>query len=171
MNIFTYLPKISAPVICVFLFLTTVFVENLSAQNNALFVEVGGNSRRYALNYERTILRPGPVIITLRVGLGYSAEYLAVPIVGTVYFPLGTQKLFASIGSTPFVNDLGDDIKQDVFYDLMVGVGYRYTLPGGKIFIQGSVHPLVQFDPTTDSFFGDDPVGGFRFAGGAGIKF
>ena len=139
--------------------------------SNGIFLEYWGHSRDYSLNYERTIVRPGNTRLNIRVGVGYTEEFVSSPMAVVLYVPIKQQELWLSAGFTPYVRNLEDETTRDVLTNFVAGVGYRYTFPTTNWFIQASVHPILRFDPTTEYFWGEVQRGQVRPAIGAGLAF
>ncbi len=152
----------------------TIFEAN---PKNAIYLELGGNSILYGINYERGLSRLGKQIFATSLGYGFSSskigEFNEIVIPIEVKLINGIDKknhLEYGLGATYFYDsDRPDNVVNGVNVPQskhrvvnFVRIGYRYTSNQGFLFRIG-VTPLIsrKFKPVVNLWGGISL--GFRF--------
>ncbi|GAB2957291.1 hypothetical protein GCM10027048_24740 [Hymenobacter coalescens] len=115
-------------------------------RRHALYLELGGKSPFYSLNYERTLWQRPRAAYSLSLGLGVTGDELTVPLGVAVLTGSGTHHAEFSLGLTPGIRHYAAANTDKVGY-LVPGIGYRYQLPAGGLFWGIGFTPVVFIDP------------------------
>ena len=155
-------------------FLTTIlfaFIMNsLVAQNdpepfkrNTLFIELGGNSPFYSLNYDRIIVNKINWKLAARIGAMYlydNRSYLesirnknySIPLELSFLKGKNNHNLEIGIGATAFFKEYVETTRDNFLSLASFGrIGYRYQKNNGGIFFKVGFTPIIQFKKNMDS--------------------
>ena len=111
--------------------LVTFFSNTASSQDllqNAFFLEVGGISPQYSINYEKIFAQNKSVAIATRMGFSINRTFLAVPVGITLITVPGMHHVQVTVGVTPQIEDYNSLSIQgsDTYLYIDSGVGYRF---------------------------------------------
>jgi hypothetical protein len=160
--------------LCVALsFSTGAFAQNepkAFEARNALYLELGGSSGRYAVNFSRIIHQKGNLKLNASAGFAfwhYSVDLgpayqrtrwlPTIPLEFSAFWGRSNHHLELGIGfisglkTTPQIDPTSFEITEKMVYDVIlpIRIGYRYQKPGGGFFYRVGYTPF--FSP---------PVGG-----------
>jgi hypothetical protein len=188
----------------IFILFISVFAANMFAQEkndsismrfdkktkNTFFMEVGGNTMLYSLNYDRIIFQKKNMFISTRVGLSciplnanfsYLFPFETDFCIGKKnnHFEVGAGILYFHNHSYYLSRGIQNDfvpIYLNMDAVILTGrIGYRYQRPTGGFFFRASFVPMVQlFEKTRDDRYGtysENVIGGFSVLPWAGISF
>jgi hypothetical protein len=127
---------------------------------NMIYVEVGGHSVDYAVNYERIFNSGGKFQKSWRVGAGISGDAISLPFALQFVRSIGPRNsksphnLVLDVGPTIYVdqykgfsgNQSADE--SDTYVYLVGGFGYRYSDGNQKLFFQLALNPYFIMDIT-----------------------
>jgi hypothetical protein len=113
--------------------------------NNAVYVELGGNGYLYSINYERTFSNN----LIARGGIGLSAGNIALPFHFGKYFGNGSHHVEADLGLTYIHGKVNpensyDDLVARSQYFATAFLGYRYQNPEKKSIFRIGYTPLYK---------------------------
>jgi hypothetical protein len=146
--------------------------ETFTAKNG-VYLEVGGSSGRYAINYSKIFHQKGKLKLNASTGFsmwrdqlnGFNTMWLPViPLEVSALYGKSNHHLELGLGFTSYlgrtlvfdsdINELGDKVVFGAFIPLRVG--YRYQKPEGGFFFRVGYTPIINFPPRTGgnwSFF------------------
>ena len=155
---------------CLITILFATMVNSLVAQNysesfkrNTFFIEVGGNSPFYSLNYDRIIVKKINWKLAARIGAMYlydNGNYLesirnknfSMPLELSFLKGKNNHNLEIGIGATPFFKEYVETTRDNFFSLGSFGrIGYRYQKTNGGIFFKAGFTPLIRFKKDVDS--------------------
>ena len=144
-----------------FTFALVVFPSSAFSQDlltNAFFLEVGGISPQFSINYEKIFAQNRSLALATRMGFSITRTTVAAPVGISIITVPGSHHLQLTVGATPLVQDYNSFSIQgsDTFLYLDSGVGYRFQQRDFPFFGFVTVNPLLKLDPTVDSFFGNN---------------
>ncbi len=150
-------------------FLFLVFPGGACAQ--ALWLEGGGGTPTYALQYEQPLSSFGKrgLVCAGRVGVGIERTRIAVPISIHAWSSGRPHHLAFMAGATPQIRNL-DVQNTDTYLLLVAGVGYRYSHSKSRLMLSVMGHPLLITDPTPTQLIDRNPDFRFRLSIGIGLE-
>jgi hypothetical protein len=131
---------------------------------NGIYVEFGGSSGRYAVNYSKIFHQKGKLKLNASAGfsmwrngkLDSKASWLPViPIEVTALYGKSNHHLEMGFGFTSFLSTSLESVsgtfefRDIVVYDAFIPlrVGYRYQKPEGGFFFRVGYTPIIDFPP------------------------
>ena len=184
MILFTSHPNFSLQfrliLICFFLVLLTLPFQAFSqtetetfTAKNAVYLEVGGSSGRYAVNYSKIFHQKGKVKLNASVGfsmwhhkLNSKTTWLpAIPLEVTAFYGKSNHHLEMGFGFTSFLGTSLDlvsgtfEFRDKVVFGAFIPlrVGYRYQKPEGRFFFRVGYTPIIDFPPRTGGNWSFNP--------------
>ncbi|GAB3535195.1 hypothetical protein GCM10027443_23690 [Pontibacter brevis] len=145
-------------ILCLLLFLLPChvfaqeFTQNFKALN-AVYVEVGGNSDVYSINYDRVVYQRDRFKTAVRAGLGTNLFFLededsVYPVVPLEVMALvgNRQKHFE--GGLGYTRRFTDDpeLIQNMYF---ARLGFRYQVPRGGLLVRVAITPFIS--PNSES--------------------
>lgn len=118
---------------------------------------VGGYSRFWSLDLERTVWKGDAAALSLRMGAGYQAQAVYVPGRLQFYTTRSVHRLQASLGAT-VLYDRSKVQNPDTFLLLGAGLGYRFSPAELPFWLQVGYVQLLSTDPTATQLIDPDPV-------------
>lgn len=144
-----------------------------SAQHNdrAVWLEGGGGTPSYALQYEQYLASGGRNANGLywRAGLGLERARISVPLSIHWVSRGNPHHLAMMVGATPQIRDL-DLADSDTYLYLVSGIGYRYESTRHRWMLSVMGHPMLIMDPTPQRLIDTTPQTDFRLSVGVGIQ-
>lgn len=149
-----YKPK-ARYLLCLLLFLLPCqlfaqeFTQDFKALS-AIYVEVGGNSDAYSINYDRIIYQQERFKTAVRIGLGTNlfflddepAIYPVVPLEVTALVGNRRKHFEGGLGYTRRLTEDPDLIQSMYFARL----GFRYQVPRGGVLVRVAITPFISPD-------------------------
>jgi hypothetical protein len=117
-----------------------------AGRRNALYLELGGRSPYYSVNYERALGQRPRAVYLLSAGLGLTGDELSVPLGGAVLTGPGAHHAEFGLGLTPAVRHYRLPDTDKVLY-LTPLAGYRYQPPRGRWYLGAGLTPVLFIDP------------------------
>lgn len=147
-------PKALFP-LCLFLLLlpgrllAQEFTQNFRALN-AFYVEAGGNSDTYSINYDRVVYQQEMVKGAIRIGMGTNlffmeGEETVYPIVPVEALALVGRKRKHFEGGLGYTHRFTDnpELLQNMYF---ARLGFRYQVPKGGLLVRVAVTPFISPD-------------------------
>lgn len=141
--------------LCLFLFmlpgrlLAQEFTQNFKALN-AYYVELGGNSDTYSINYDRVVYQREIFKTALRIGMGTNLFFLeseetVYPIVPVEALLLVGRKMKHFEGGLGYTHRFTDDpdLLQSMYF---ARLGFRYQVPRGGLLVRVAITPFISPD-------------------------
>ena len=147
-----------------------VFLMGTEAHAQAVWVEGGGGTPSYALQYEHPLARAyqGEGLHG-RVGLGLERARISAPLSLHWVSAGNPHHLAVMAGATPQIRDL-DTNDSDIFLFLVSGLGYRYEGNRTPLMLSAMAHPLLIMDPSLGNLIDRSPAFAFRLSAGLGLR-
>ncbi|WP_373398403.1 hypothetical protein V8V91_01200 [Algoriphagus halophilus] len=147
--------------------------EKFTAKN-AIYLEVGGSSGRYAVNYSKIFHQIGKLSLNASAGFSIWRNQLndfktiwlpVIPLEATALYGKSNHHLEMGLGITSFLDrTLTIDSDTFEFNDKVVfgayiplRVGYRYQKPEGGFFFRVGYTPIIDFPPRTGGNWSFNP--------------
>jgi hypothetical protein len=141
---------------------------------NAVYLEVGGSSGRYAINYSKIFHQKGKLKLNASAGfsmwrnekLDSRTSWLPViPLELTALYGKSNHHLEMGFGFTSFLGTSLDlvsgsfEFREKVVLDAFIPlrVGYRYQKPEGGFFFRVGYTPIIDFPPRTGGNWSFNP--------------
>ncbi|WP_237143986.1 hypothetical protein [Pontibacter pamirensis] len=145
-------------ILCLLLFLLPCqlyaqeFTQNFRALS-AMYVEVGGNSDVYSINYDRIIYQREKFKTAVRAGLGTNLFFLeddagvypVVPLEVTAMVGNRRKHFEGGLGYTRRLTD-DPDLLQSMYF---ARLGFRYQVPRGGLLVRVAFTPFISPDPNS----------------------
>lgn len=139
-----------------------------------VYLEVGGSSGFYAINYSKIFHQKGKLKLSASAGFSmWRHEKLdsrttwlpTVPLEMTAFYGKSNHHLEMGIGFTPYLGTSLDLVSETIGYrDIVVidafiplRVGYRYQKPEGGFFFRLGYTPIIDFPPRTGGNWSFNP--------------
>ncbi|MEM6263873.1 MAG: hypothetical protein AAGI38_15270 [Bacteroidota bacterium] len=121
---------------------------------NSVFLEVGGYTRIYSVNYARQIAQVGNRAFFFRGGLGFDGTEVSIPLAGTFTMNFSGHHLLLGAGATMVRRRKTEwtIAGSDTYIYYTTEVGYRFRLPGKPWFLGASLYPKFKTDPEPGNF-------------------
>lgn len=144
----------------------------LNNYKRGIFLEAGGNSVGYSLNFEQKLVNNPAVGISGRIGFGATSVDLYVPAGIQLVLFRGMHHLVISPTATARMELIGpfDFERSDTFLHLNAGIGYRFQKRAVPVFAQAQFVPGFQLDPTATQVTETPPVFQPRIGAVIGLK-
>ncbi len=147
--------------------------ETFTAKN-AIYLEVGGSSGRYAINYSKIFHQKGKLKLNASAGfsmwrnekLDSRTSWLPViPLEVTAFYGKSNHHLEMGFGFTSFLGTSLDlvsgtfEFRDKVVFGAFIPlrVGYRYQKPEGGFFFRVGYSPIIDFPPRTGGNWSFNP--------------
>ncbi|WPR76406.1 hypothetical protein [Algoriphagus sp. NG3] len=141
---------------------------------NAVYLEVGGSSGRYAANYSKIFHQKGKLKLNASAGfsmwrnekLDSRTSWLpAIPLEVTAFYGKSNHHLEMGFGFTSFLgtslaidSETYETIDKVVFSAAIpLRIGYRYQKPEGGFFFRVGYTPIIDFPPRTGGNWSFNP--------------
>ncbi|MCB0838815.1 MAG: hypothetical protein KDE26_15015 [Bacteroidetes bacterium] len=140
----------------VLLFSSSLFSQQL--KTNAFFLELGGISPQYSINYEKIFAQNRSIALASRMGASFTRSTASIPVGISLITVPGIHHLQFTVGVTPFVDAYDSFTIQgsDTYLYLDSGLGYRFENSRIPFFGFVTANPLLKLDPTVDSLLGNN---------------
>jgi hypothetical protein len=139
--------------------------ETFTAKN-AIYLEVGGSSGRYAVNYSKIFHQKGNLKLNASAGFSMwrnekldsrSSWLPVIPLEVTAFYGKSNHHLEMGFGVTSFLGTSLDivsgtfEFRDKVVFNAFIPlrVGYRYQKPEGGFFFRVGYTPIIDFPPRT----------------------
>jgi hypothetical protein len=153
------------------IFLFALIFGTVSAQDvrtpikkNTIFLELGGNSPFYSLNYDRIVLEKPKLKLAARIGAMYvdnTNNFLSsiknhnysLPLELSFLKGRNNHNLEIGIGATPYFREYVEETRNDEFFIAPFGrIGYRYQKENGGVFFKAGFTPIIRFKKDWESY-------------------
>ncbi len=161
----------------VFLTLSQITFAQTEAETftakNAIFLELGGSSGRYAVNYSKIFHQKGKLKLNASAGFSMWRDRInskttwvpVIPLEVTALFGKSNHHLEMGFGFTSLLGKTFDlvpgtfEFREIVVYDAFIPlrVGYRYQKPEGGFFFRVGYTPIIDFPPRTGGNWSFNP--------------
>lgn len=147
--------------------------ETFTAKN-AVYLEVGGSSGRYAVNYSKIFHQKGKLKLSASAGFSMWRNQLndfktiwlpVIPLEVTAFYGKSNHHLELGFGFTSYLSrtldinsetfEFSDKVIFGAFIPLRVG--YRYQKPEGGFFFRVGYTPIIDFPPRTGGNWSFNP--------------
>jgi len=125
------------------------FTQDFKALN-AFYVEVGGNSDTYSVNYDRVVYQREMIKAAVRVGVGTNLFFLkgekeVYPIVPVEAVALIGRRRKHFEGGLGYTHRFTDDpeLLQHMYF---ARLGFRYQVPRGGLLVRVAITPFISPD-------------------------
>jgi hypothetical protein len=149
-----HFPKVSLT-LCLFFFLlpdrifAQEFTQNFRALS-AFYIEVGGNSDTYSINYDRVVYQQEKFKAAIRAGLGTNIFFLEgedevypiVPIEALLLVGNRRKHFEGGLGYTRRFTD-NPELLQSMYF---ARLGFRYQVPRGGLLVRVALTPFISPD-------------------------
>ena len=154
--------------LCFFLYVP----KTLYAQDSqSIFLELGGYTDNYSLNYTRAIHRWESVALEARIGLSILERYIGLPL-GIQLHPYKTiHQWNISLGMVPFQRNYQTPGQKDSFMDIVIGGGYRLQPTEESWYGMIMLYPFLRLDPAENNIWDLSPEAKFTFGISLGYNF
>nr|WP_245402716.1 hypothetical protein [Pontibacter sp. E15-1] len=126
------------------------FTQNFRALN-AFYIEAGGNSDTYAVNYDRVVYQQKKFKAAIRAGIGtnlffLSGEPAVYPVVPVEAMALLGNRRKHFEGGLGYTHRFTDDpeLLQHMYF---ARLGFRYQVPRGGLLVRVAVTPFISPNP------------------------
>ncbi|PRY16526.1 hypothetical protein CLV24_101372 [Pontibacter ummariensis] len=146
-----------------------LFAQGFSTEN-AVYLEVAGNSDTYSINYERILYQQGLLKAGLRAGIGTNlfileddtGVYPIVPVEAIAL--LGRERKHFEFG-LGYTRRFTDDV--DLLRNMYFGrIGFRYQKPEGGLLVRVALTPFISPESNTGRTPGTPLIPRFGFSVG-----
>lgn len=148
------------------LFLACFSLQTASTQtaHPSLFVEGGGVTHFYSLNYSKPFFESGKWAGYFRIGAGIWDNTLAIPLGVTLVGSKNAHHPEITLAFGAFSEGLQfwNREESDLMLDLVLGLAYRYQPPGSAYYLSAGGFPYLRLDPTADTLSEKKAKLGFR---------
>ncbi len=125
-------------------------------KRNSFFIEGGGKSLYYSVNYGRIFKQGKKLIFSWRAGFSLLSHDLSIPIAISAFTKGLQHHLEFSFGITPYLKDYKTFLHKNDLSDKQIyitpGIGYRFQKINNNLFISAGIDPLILMDPTSNNF-------------------
>lgn len=124
----------------------------------ALFLETGGLSTPYSVNYAGLVFGSESWQTYFNAGLGIWDGSLSLPLGINLLIGRADHLMELRFGFGLYSEGLRfwNRDQSDIFLDLVAGVAYRYQPRGRSFFLSAGCYPYFRLDPTPDRLAGKD---------------
>ncbi|MDP2042510.1 hypothetical protein [Algoriphagus sp.] len=146
--------------------------ETFTAKN-AVYLEVGGSSGRYAVNYSKIFHQKGKLKLNASAGFTMWRDKLnskttwlpVIPLEVTAFYGKSNHHLEMGFGVTSYLGRTLErisgtfELREILVYDAFIPlrVGYRYQKPEGGFFFRFGYTPIIDFPPRTGGNWSFNP--------------
>jgi hypothetical protein len=146
--------------------------ETFTAKN-AIYLEVGGSSGRYAVNYSKIFHQKGKLKLNGSAGFSMWRDKLnskttwlpVIPLEVTAFYGKSNHHLEMGFGVTSYLGRTLErisgtfELREILVYDAFIPlrVGYRYQKPEGGFFFRVGYTPIIDFPPRTGGNWSFNP--------------
>jgi hypothetical protein len=118
---------------------------------NSLFLELGGVTASYSMNYARYIFSGKVANAYFRAGASVWKDQVTLPLGLSLMSGATDHHLELNLVVAPISEGLAfwDRAASDIKIDLVLGLGYRYQPQTKSFFISGGLYPYLTIDPTS----------------------
>lgn len=141
---------------------------------NAVYLEAGGSSGRYAINYSKIVHQKGKLKLNASAGFSMWRDQLndfktiwlpVIPLEVSALYGKSNHHLELGLGFTSYlgrtldINSETFEFSEKVVYDAFIPlrVGYRYQKPEGGFFFRFGYTPIIDFPPRTGGNWSFNP--------------
>lgn len=126
-------------------------------KRNSFFIEGGGKSLYYSVNYGRIFEQGKKLIFSWRAGFSLLSHDLSIPIAISAFTKGLQHHLEFSFGITPYLKDYKTFLHRNDLSDKQIyitpGIGYRFQKINNNLFISAGIDPLILIDPASNNFW------------------